>query len=79
VIKAICSRCKQDLVQPGALVFSPPEGAIASVALKFHICGVCWPQVALFVQGIDTRKIAGRDPVPSQNPMLYPITQAKKS
>jgi hypothetical protein len=75
MIKANCSRCRQELTKPGALVFSPPEGVLSSVALKFHICDECWPQIALFVQGIDTRKIVGRDPVPSANPMLYPNRQ----
>lgn len=72
MINAKCSRCRQELTKPGALVFSPPEGVLSSVALKFHICDECWPQIALFVQGIDTRQIVGPAPVPSANPVIYP-------
>lgn len=69
-MKIKCNRCQQPLVKPGALVFSPPQGRSLAV-LKFHICTECWPEVAMFVQGIATKRIVGRKPKPSTNPVLF--------
>jgi hypothetical protein len=64
-LKVKCEKCGEDLIKPGALVFSPPEG---NVCLKFHICEKCWPAVALLVQGI-----AGTGMVAtSKSPVLRP-------
>jgi hypothetical protein len=71
-MKIKCNRCQQPLVKPGALVFSPPQGPWQSLAvLKFHICAECWPEVAMFVQGIATKRIVGRKPKASKNPVLF--------
>lgn len=35
----ICDKCKMDILEPGALVFSPPHGRHTE---KFHICLWCW-------------------------------------
>lgn len=64
LMKIKCNRCQQVLTKPGALVFSPPE---ENVSIKFHICDECWPQIAMHIQGIDTRAIVGRKPKPSKN------------
>jgi hypothetical protein len=74
-MKVQCNRCRQELKRPGALVFSPPYGPWTGlITLKFHICDECWPQVALFLQGIGTKTIVGRKPKPSKNPVIYPPT-----
>lgn len=41
MISVICYKCKEELKEPGALLFSPPskdEGLVN----KFHICMPCW-------------------------------------
>lgn len=38
-----CDRCKAELNEPGALVFSPPDNHIHTTEVdKFHICKQCW-------------------------------------
>lgn len=37
-----CFRCHQHLEEPGALLFSPPEGARVD---KYHLCVACWDEV----------------------------------
>lgn len=41
-IKPICDRCKQELTDFGALMFSPPEG---SNVTKYHICKQCYAEM----------------------------------
>ena len=42
-IKPICDKCKKELNDPGALLFSPPDSS-ANVR-KFHICKGCYDQI----------------------------------
>lgn len=33
--------CHNELIEPGALVFGPPDNLNRS--RKYHVCRVCWP------------------------------------
>lgn len=37
-----CYMCGERITEPGALVFSPPDGMETT---KYHICKDCWPSV----------------------------------
>lgn len=39
-MKIQCSDCGEDLEEPGALVFSPPDKA--DYCQKLHLCVDCW-------------------------------------
>ena len=43
MIKVVCSKCKRELEELGALLFSPPDkdGKVK----KEHICVKCWQEV----------------------------------
>ena len=41
-IKPICDKCKKELDDFGAILFSPPEGHNVK---KFHICKTCYNQI----------------------------------
>jgi hypothetical protein len=41
MLKIDCDFCGQELKQPGALVFSPPQGEL-DVCLKQHMCRECY-------------------------------------
>lgn len=38
-ISPSCNSCQQELTEPGALVFSPPD---ENITTKFHLCVSCW-------------------------------------
>ena len=38
-MKIFCDRCDEELIYPGALVFSPPDG---NQVIKYHLCILCW-------------------------------------
>ena len=42
MIKPICDKCKKELEDFGALVFSPPEGQDVK---KYHICKDCFKEI----------------------------------
>lgn len=46
-IDVTCRRCKAELQEPGALVFSPPMEA--GMVVKHHLCVKCWKVVAEIV------------------------------
>lgn len=39
MLKIKCSRCKEELSEPGGLCFSPPNYDMVG---KFHLCVSCW-------------------------------------
>jgi len=41
-IKPVCDRCKKELNDFGAILFSPPRGKDVK---KFHICKDCYNQI----------------------------------
>jgi len=41
-IRPICDRCKKELDDFGALLFSPPSG---NTMKKFHICKKCYDDI----------------------------------
>lgn len=41
-IKPVCDRCKKELNDFGAILFSPPKGKNVK---KFHICGECYEKI----------------------------------
>lgn len=42
-VKFKCFRCRKELCEPGALIFSPPNtNAEAAQVTKFHICVSCF-------------------------------------
>ncbi len=41
-IKPICDKCKTELSEFGAILFSPPEGKNVK---KFHICKECYEKI----------------------------------
>lgn len=41
-IKPICDKCKKELDDFGALLFSPPEN---NNVHKFHICKTCYEEI----------------------------------
>ncbi len=45
-ISPICDKCKEELVVPGALVFSPP---VDNMTHKFHICATCYKSLLEFI------------------------------
>lgn len=46
-LKIHCNRCKKELDEPGALVFSPPYETEVE---KFHICMDCWVDLYIWVE-----------------------------
>ena len=42
-IKPICDKCKQELEEFGALLFSPPNEK--NEVRKFHICKECYKEI----------------------------------
>ncbi len=42
-IKPICDKCKQEITQFGALLFSPPDAG--SRVDKFHLCVNCYAEI----------------------------------
>lgn len=42
-----CDKCKQELIDFGGILLSPPEGVMVK---KFHLCKKCYAELA---QGID--------------------------
>jgi hypothetical protein len=45
VLDLKCDRCGRELNQPGALLFSPPQGESWLVA-KHHLCADCYAVIA---------------------------------
>ncbi len=43
-IKPICDKCKKELSDFGAILFSPPKGHDVK---KFHICKDCYDQIKI--------------------------------
>lgn len=41
-MKIICDRCAQELIEPGALVYSPP---IDGFCRKLYLCATCYVKV----------------------------------
>lgn len=50
MLRIDCFRCKNELDEPGALIFNPPNKY--DEVIKFHICRWCWSTVrkSLFVE-----------------------------
>jgi hypothetical protein len=46
-ISVFCSKCSEELEEPGALVFSPPQSDV--VVNKFHVCKKCFKMVAFLI------------------------------
>ncbi len=40
-----CDGCEAELMEPGALAFSPPRDGSFLVA-KYHLCAACWPIIS---------------------------------
>jgi hypothetical protein len=55
MLKIKCDKCKKELMEAGALVFSPPRKEHESgkcgmdITDKFHICTKCWDDLELFL------------------------------
>jgi len=45
-IHPICDKCKEELIKPGALIFSPP---VDNITRKFHICATCYIDILKFI------------------------------
>lgn len=42
-IKPVCDRCKKELEEFGAILFSPPDSS--SMVRKWHICKHCYEKM----------------------------------
>jgi hypothetical protein len=42
MLKINCDICQEELVSPGALLFSPPS--VADTTRKFHLCSSCYSE-----------------------------------
>jgi hypothetical protein len=49
MIKPKCDKCKKELVETGALLFSPPK---KNVVRKYHICRKCYKLTIQFLIGV---------------------------
>jgi hypothetical protein len=50
MLELTCDKCRRELKEPGALVFSPPTSK-AWIVEKYHVCADCWPEVLALVKG----------------------------
>lgn len=50
MLKIECSRCGVDLINQGALAFSPPDVPWSTVD-KFHLCRSCWYVIRAHIVG----------------------------
>lgn len=54
-IHAVCSRCLQELDQPGAVVLSPPRvtetDPVWGMVLKRHLCVECYEHLQPYILG----------------------------
>jgi hypothetical protein len=41
-MKIKCDNCFKELLEQGALIFSPPKG---NIVRKIHICTECWHKI----------------------------------
>jgi hypothetical protein len=51
MIKPICDKCKNELNELGAILFSPPDAA--GLVKKIHLCVKCYNEVHDFLFVID--------------------------
>jgi hypothetical protein len=49
MIAVRCNRCLNDMYDPGALFFTPPDSY--DMVRKLHICRFCLPVVLRFIEG----------------------------
>lgn len=47
-IVVLCSRCDDELVEPGAILFGPPDGS--DFSHKDHLCLSCYAATQAFIQ-----------------------------
>jgi hypothetical protein len=45
-IKPVCDKCRKELAEFGALLFSPPDSS--NNVKKFHICKECYEKIKPF-------------------------------
>ncbi|MEI6731532.1 MAG: hypothetical protein WCK90_02510 [archaeon] len=45
-ISPMCDVCKKELNEPGALLFSPPDG---NSVKKFHLCKECYSRIVKII------------------------------
>jgi len=61
-IKPICDKYREELTEPGGLVFSPPkDGPPYTKRIKYHLCARAWREFVVFHE--QTLSIAWRPPV----------------
>lgn len=44
-IKPVCDKCKKELEEFGAILFSPPNSSQDNTVKKFHICKECYEKI----------------------------------
>ncbi len=56
MIEVFCARCKQELNEPGGIIFSPPEepACIISKVDKMHLCCECYLEFIKWLKIKDT-------------------------
>lgn len=57
-IKPICDKCGDELIEPGALMFGPPQSDNGMVS-KWHLCRPCWRMVNDFVNAKWRKTVSG--------------------
>ena len=60
-MKVICYSCSKRIVDPGALVFSPPVKNCKDLSVsnvhKYHICVECWDILRKCLESLSDNKI----------------------
>jgi len=46
-IRPECNKCLQELEEPGAIILSPPDGALVQ---KFHLCATCYGELVEWLE-----------------------------
>jgi hypothetical protein len=60
-IRPECNKCLQELEEPGAIILSPPDGALVQ---KFHLCATCYGKLVEWLEERGTALTADeRDPI----------------
>lgn len=52
MLKIDCDTCGEELKQPGALLFTPPEGDPRCECIKLHLCVKCFDKTLKFLYKI---------------------------
>ena len=59
-MKITCYSCDKLVIEPGALVFSPPTKTNKEVSIctvhKYHVCRDCWPKLIKAIEKLEEKK-----------------------